>query len=276
MWEQHYKREICKFVGHTGRIKALLLDPSKMSFLSVSEDGVVRLWSLRSLTPRNSMGDYDGDSMPSPYLRQHRYYPFMQSDGCIERCKEFRADRPDRLVSAAFSNGYATWRRIATGSDRGEITIWDAETEEKTCVIASSGVAASCLAFSCDDSFVIFTRKKNILMYNSSDRAYVAQLSNQEDVDELLVVPKVEEGIHKIVAVNGKMIKTYKWRQDVTPNVFLVMDNETILAEDYSFTCAAVLKDGRYVVTGSTDSYLRTWDICARSREAYIEKFNEG
>lgn len=279
MWEQHYKREMCRFCGHNATIKGLLLDPSKNSFLSVSEDGTVRLWSLRGLTPRNSLGagDFDNENIPSPYLRQNRYYGFTQNDGCVDRSKLFSAkENDDRLVSAAFSNKFSETSKLATGSVRGNVTIWNADLMEELYVIASSGSPAYCLTFSCDDALVVFTRNQNIVMYDVSRGMYLAQLCNQSPVNHLLIVPKAEDEPYRLVAVNEKQIAIHDWKQDSMLHVIPSRNSKVICAEDYSFTCAAVMKDGRYIVAGSSDSYLRTWDIYSDSRESVIEKFNDG
>lgn len=279
MWEQHYKREICKFVGHQGKIINLKLDTGKFDFLSVSEDGTVRLWSLRGLTPRNSLGagDLKTENIPSPYLRQNAYCAFMQSDVLIERAKVLAStDADDQLVSATFSNNYAESRKVATGSKRGKIKILNVETMEVLLMIPSSGCPASCITFSCDDHLIIFTREGNILMYNANDGSYLAQLCNQDKIDHLLIVPKTEDAIHKLVAVNEKVITTHSWKVDMTFHVTHLPKSRNIITDDYSFTCAAVMKDGKSVVTGSTDSYLRMWNISSNTGESIIEKFNDG
>lgn len=279
MWEQHYKREICKFIGHQKKITNLKLDTGKFDFLSVSDDGTVRLWSLRGLTPRNSLGggDLEMENIPSPYLRQNGYCAFMQSDVLIERAKIFASiDADDQLVSATFSNNYVESRRVATGSKRGNITIWNAETREVLLMIPSSGSPASCIAFSSDDNLIIFTREWNILMYSANDGSYLAQLCNQDKIDHLLIVPKAEDAIHKIVAVNEKVITTHSWKVDMMLHVTPLPKSKNVITDDYSFTSAAVMKDGRSVVTGSTDSYLRMWDITSNTGESIIEKFNDG
>lgn len=279
MWEQHYRRQICRFSGHKGKIMSLILDPSKTNFLSVSEDGTVRLWSLKGLTPRNSLdtSDCDNGNIPSPYLRQNRYYTFIQYDELIETSKEFKTrDSRDVLISAAFSSNYCDSFKIATGSKRGKITIWNVDLMEIALEIPACGSPASCLTFSCDDNLIIFTRMDNILMYSSNDGAYLAQICNQSDIKQLLLVPKTEDETHRLIAISEKIVRTHSWRLDMMLRVIAQERIKTAVADDYSFMCAAVMKDGRCVVTGSTDSYLRTWDISSGSGESIIEKFNEG
>lgn len=280
MWEQHYRREICRFRGHKGKITNLILDSSKVNFLSVSEDGTVRLWSLKGLTPRSSLSHGDSgtgsENIPSPFLRQNRYYAFAQNDMFVERHKLLKSvDEDDKLVSAAFSTNYSESGKVATGSKRGKITIWNTETMKVVLEIPSSGIPASCLVFACDDSLVIFTRDSNILMHNAADGDFLAQLCNQQAIDNLLVLPKGDDQLHRLVAINEKVITTHKWKLDMMLRVNPQTPTKMV-ADHYSFTCAAVMKDGRYVVTGSTDSYLRTWDISSNSGESIIEKFNDG
>lgn len=282
MWEQHYRREICRFVGHKSKITNLILNSTKMNFLSVSIDGTVRLWSLRGLTPRNSLGvcgDYsDNGNIPSPFLRQPNYHTFAQNDVTIEARKIFTTKDPDDiLVSAAFSNNYAETWKIATGSKRGKITIWNVGTMEKTCEVQACGVPAYCLTFSYDDNLIIFTRKENILLYNANDGSYAAQSCHQANIEQLIVVPKSDDDeLLRLVVINERMVTIYQWKCDMMCLVAPLPKRVIAIAEDCLFNCAAVMKDGRCVVTGSTDSYLRTWDIYSDARESIIEKFNEG
>lgn len=183
-------------------------------------------------------------------------------------------DRDDVLVSAAFSNNDRF--KIATGSKRGKVTIWNVDTMEIALEIPACGSPASCLAFSCDDNLIIFTRKENILLYSANDGSYLAQLCNQSNINQLLVVPKTEDETHRLVAINERIVTTHKWKSDMMLRVNPLPRMHTATADDYSFICGAVMKDGRCVVTGSSDSYLRTWDIYSNSGESIIEKFNEG
>lgn len=91
------------------------------------------------------------------------------------------------------------------------------------------------------------------------------------------MVPKNnDDETHRLVAVNEKIVTTHKWKSDMMLRVNSMERVENAVADDYVFTCAAVMKDGRCLVTGSSDSYLRTWDINSSSGESVIEKFNEG
>lgn len=55
MWEQVYQKELHRFIGHTDKVICLKLSPAGTHFLSVSEDGTVKLWDLQKSTPRNSL-----------------------------------------------------------------------------------------------------------------------------------------------------------------------------------------------------------------------------
>lgn len=46
LWDHSYKSKLCTFTGHTERICSLELSPDATKFLSVSEDGRVKVWSL--------------------------------------------------------------------------------------------------------------------------------------------------------------------------------------------------------------------------------------
>lgn len=157
------------------------------------------------------------------------------------------------------------------------MTIWNVDTMEITLEIAACGSPASCLTFSSDDNLIIFTRSENILFYSANDGSYLAQSCNETTINQLLVVPKcAEDEIHRLVAISERIITTHTWKCDMMLRITLGRKIDTAIAEDYSFICGAVKKDGRCLVTGTTDSYLRTWDIYSGSGESIIEKFNEG
>lgn len=280
MWEHHYQTEICSFLGHTARINKLLMSPNKKSFLSVSEDGTVKLWLLPNSHSRNSFGSlYEEQSIPSPFLKQHDYHNFFPEEEDLSCRITFRSTHSnDKLISAAFCNRYDHIKLVVTGSEAGEVVVWNVDTEQVVRKIPQRGYPAKCVAFSADDTIVIFSCNKNILLYGLQTGEYLSQFCNGSNlVSMIFVVPN--ESKNELVSISGPVLSLWKWKRDENVRVVEVLEHKELNEYDYdgkSFTCGAVTKDGRYLVTGSTDLFLRTYDLTLNNAQNIIvEKYNE-
>lgn len=174
-------------------------------------------------------------------------------------------------MAATFANNFSKSKKIATVSDRAEVTIWDADTEERICHIPARGIPANCLTFSWDDGAIIFNCKENILVYNSTTCEFIEQLNNKSLVNILVLLPPTDDGCQRLVAVSDSLMKVWKWKSgSYKCETFSVPDSSEV-----KFTCAAVTKDGCYLVAGSTDFLLRTWDLNAEDSGKIIEHYND-
>lgn len=217
------------------------------------------------------------EDVPSPSLKQKGYHFFSPSEEEIGSCATFRcrtSNSGERLTAAAFANNFPNTKKIATISDRAEVIIWDTDSAEKICHIGARGVPGNCLTFSWDDEFIIFNCKENILVYNSLTGHYIKQFNNQNVVNLLVLLPP-SDGFQRLVAVSDSVMKVWKWKTGVCGCYEQKIQFSLPDSPEVKFTCAAVTKDGCYLVAGSTDSFLRTWDVTTEDSGKIIEHYND-
>lgn len=193
MFYEQSVKEISNFVGHTGAIRNLVLSPNKDYFLSVSHDCSVLLFKFAADSTRNSLDlSYESKLInnvfnnilsfvfvkASPRTKQSFWQDIYTPDkGRISAKKKFMAsDDKDFLIAAAFCNNFPYTFRIVTGSQRGNVAVWDAHTGQ---ILSSTGVRghpAQCVmynespfmdtvTFTCDDHIFTYELKKDELVY---------------------------------------------------------------------------------------------------------------
>lgn len=74
MWEQAYNQKLYVFYGHTDSITNLQLSPDGEGFLSVSEDGCVKIWSLEGVVTFTSNGGVYDENGKIEELKTRKLY----------------------------------------------------------------------------------------------------------------------------------------------------------------------------------------------------------
>lgn len=182
------------------------------------------------------------------------------------------------MISATFANDFANTKIIATGSQRGKISVWyaaSADTERLIFSISPSGTPANSLVFAHDDSAIFFNKDNNIVKYNMRGE-YEMQFTDFCEIKSLLIVTEPSLALqHGLIAVSDNRITLWKWNTDSHPH-----KKDRVIANlgsgDLHFTCAAITKDCCYVAAGCSDLYLRTWAVDSECSDCIIEKYNEG
>ncbi|CAG9822426.1 unnamed protein product [Phaedon cochleariae] len=170
-YEQSVK-EISSFVGHAGAIKNLIVSPDKVYFLSVSIDGTILLWKFAADSSRNSR-DFTNEVPISPKTRQSYWQDIHTPDrGQVSPRKRFQVhDSDDFLISAAFCSAFPDTFRIVTGSNRGNVVVWDAMNETQLYRTGHRGLPAPCVMY-CEKEgrhFVKFACQDSIFVYEIED-----------------------------------------------------------------------------------------------------------
>ncbi|KAK4883286.1 hypothetical protein RN001_006605 [Aquatica leii] len=266
LWEQAYNQKLYVFSGHTDSITHLQLGPNRNGFLSVSDDGSVKIWNLEGVVLRNSNGEvYDEngfhENIPSPRVKQSNWKNFYDHNGKgkIDRSKTCRLSEEynvDRIISAAYAhdNEY----RIVTGCFSGKVLIWTTEADPRIIVsIPGRGTPINCVTFSGDDSLIVFSNDNTIFIYSSENGEFLSHLFNECYIHSLLIVPEMDS---MVVAINENTITKWSWNQfgmKVTDFTVTELDNRG----STKFLCGAVTDDGMYLVAGSTDHFIRIWHL---------------
>lgn len=274
LWEQTYNQKLCSYHGHTKGITHLQLSPGKDEFLSVSEDGLVKIWRIQISSNRNSNGfiyDENGFNqvIPSPRLKQSDHQTFFGNETKIDRSRTFIAeDEDDKLVSASFSNDYENSKLIVTGTQKGKIIVWSVDNGKLFTTRTAFGHPANCVAFSYNDDIVITTSNSYICLFDALDGSFLSQFCNEVPIKALLVVPDDD---HCLIAINDSSLTMWTWSQRYQPtSVSHPSMTELYRSNDAGFICGAVTEDGAYLVVASTDHYTRMWNISTRS---VVEEF---
>ncbi|KAF5270299.1 hypothetical protein FQA39_LY08410 [Lamprigera yunnana] len=266
LWEQAYNQKLYVFAGHSDSITHLQLCCSRNSFLSVSEDGTAKIWNLEDVVLRNSNGEVFDENgfhknIPSPRIKQSNWKNFYEHSGKgkIDRSKTCKLEEEynaDRIVSAA--SAHENNDSIVTGCLSGTVIIWNIEKEPKpVCSIPGRGHRVNCVTFSVDDNLVIFSCDSTIFVYNAENGEFLSYLLNEVNINSLLIVPEKET---TIVAINENSITSWSWNQFglkiTNPNMIEIGSKGKT-----KFLCGAVTDDGMYLVTGSTDYFIRIWHL---------------
>ncbi|KAK5650442.1 hypothetical protein RI129_001471 [Pyrocoelia pectoralis] len=263
LWEQSRNHKLYVFSGHTDSITHLCLSPDGDGFLSVSNDGCVKIWNMDGVILRSSNGDiYDengfSDNIPSPRTKQSYWRNFYENNrqDRIDRSKTCRlVDKIDRIISAAYANH--SKYDIVTGCFSGNVFIWNVEEDPTVvCTIQGRGTPVSCVTFSGDDSLIIFCCDATIFLYNAKNGEFVSHLLNRVTINSLLIVPELDS---TLIAINKSTITMWTWSQvgcNITEPTMKELDNRQT-----NYLCGAITDDGMYLVAGSTDHYIRIWHI---------------
>uniref|UniRef100_A0A1Y1N3Z0 CARD domain-containing protein n=1 Tax=Photinus pyralis TaxID=7054 RepID=A0A1Y1N3Z0_PHOPY len=265
LWEQSRNHKLYVFPGHTDTILHLRFCPDGNGFLSVSEDGCVKIWNLDGVVLRNSNGEiYDengfNDHIPSPRTKQSYWQNFYENNrqDRIDRSKTCRISKDgqlDKVICAAYANH--SKNDIVTGCFSGNVFVWNvAEEPVVVCTIHGRGTPVSCVTFSGDDSLIIFCCDSIIFIYNAKNGEYLSQLLNRVTINSLLIVPDYDSAL---IAINKNTITMWTWNQsglNITDPSMKELDNRQT-----NYLCGAVTDDGMYLVAGSTDHYIRIWNI---------------
>lgn len=274
MWEQKYNQNLCTFNGHHEAIITLQLNANKDGFLSISEDGTVKLWSLDGIGSRRSSGlmyDENGFNqlIPSPRLKQTNHQTFFGTETNIDRSTTFQIP-DDKIISASYSNNFKENNLIVTGTLNGRVSVWDHLNE--TVIESSMKRPANCVAFSYEDVFIIIAADSVIFIYDLETKDQLSQLRNQVNIASLLIVPTEDEE-NCLVALNKSSVNIWTWEHEIQNKRNIVMaakKTELPKVKDVNFICGAVTDDGIYLVAASTDYYIRMWDI---EKRLVVEEF---
>ncbi|KAJ8932293.1 hypothetical protein NQ314_014786 [Rhamnusium bicolor] len=256
LFYEEYDKEISNFVGHDGAIKKLSISPDKRYFLSVSIDGTVILWKFTPDSGRNSY-DFSHTHPVSPKTKQKYWQDVFTPDkGQVKPKHRFQLDeKDDFLLSATFCDKFPTVFRIATGTERGNVIVWDAQTGHQLYKTGHRGYKIPSVIYLENELLngVIFACSDTIVLYKfSNGLKYYTTLRNLDNCDSVFVNDDT------IIAVSEKNITL--WEGNKKYSLCENVDN----VEKYNI-CSTLTGDSKFLVVGTSENTVFIWDIEERT-----------
>ncbi|KAJ8921736.1 hypothetical protein NQ315_010646 [Exocentrus adspersus] len=248
---EEYEKEISSFIGHEGYVKKLTVSPDKRYFLSVSIDGSVMLWKFAVDSARNSH-DFTNELPVSPKTKQRLWQDIFTPDrGKVKPTRKFEIQGPDDfLVSATFCDRFPEIYRIATGSHRGNVIIWDAYSGEQLFQTGNRGYSVPCVIYQEKESLkgVIYTYEDSIVMSKLTDKGleYSHTLHNEDNCESIFL----KDG--KIIAVSEQNI-TF-WEEYKRHKLFEKIDVSK------QHICSTITDDSNYLVVSTNKGTVFIWN----------------
>ncbi|XP_018564159.1 apoptotic protease-activating factor 1 isoform X2 [Anoplophora glabripennis] len=248
---EDYDKEISSFIGHEGYIKKIIISPDKRYFLSVSIDGTVIVWKFALDSARNSH-DFSNQASASPKTQQKLWQDVFTPDrGKVKPTKVFKINEPDNfLVSATFCEQFPEIYRIATGSHRGSVIIWDAHTGEELCKTGYQGYSISCIIYQESDIArrIIFSYEDSIATFKiNHSLEYIQTLHNCDVCESIFAID------NKIIAVSDTNI-TF-WERNKSQKLFEKVD------VNKQHLCSTLTDDSNYLIVGTNRNTVFILDI---------------
>lgn len=240
------------------------------NFLSVSEDGVVKIWSLEDAYTRRSGIAYDETGLqlntPPPSIYQKNWMSMFGDDERADHSKTYSIP-DDNITCASLSV-----KHIVYGTEHGKVQVVGLKNNEVVFNVSRKNVSISCCILSLRDSLVLFAFANVIMLYDFHTQEYVSQFMNDVRTTSLLVVPYCET---KIIAISDHSVTLWSWTQQkhhqghiiISEVQKFVLDSRT----DANYICGAVTGDGAYLAAGLSDHYIRMWNI--ETKETVTEMF---
>ncbi|XP_057657894.1 apoptotic protease-activating factor 1-like isoform X1 [Diorhabda carinulata] len=250
LFYEQSSKEISNFVGHAGAIMSMIISPDRRYFLSVSRDGTVILWKFAADSTRNSL-DLSTGCLISPKTKQSYWQDIHTADrGQIYPRKKFKIPNyKEYLISAAFHNDFPDTFRIATGSNEGNVTIWDAHNEVALYETGRKGMPVPCILYTNieGDESVIFGLDDSVFIYK---------------------------------VINDKFQYFYQFHNNIVCNSIFLCYNQFWVVGDTNITmwsgmkkkiifendevkniCSTLTDDNRYLIVSTDRSTVRIWNI---------------
>lgn len=192
--------------------------------------------------------------LASPRTKQSFWQDIHTPDkGRILAKKKFMAsEEKDYLISAAFCNNFPFTFRIVTGSNRGNVAVWDAYTGQELfktgvrghpaqCVMYNEDPTMDTVTFTCDDYIYTYELKNDKLMFYHS-------LFNVVECKSLFAIKD-----NQLVVVSDKMITLWHQHKRVHGHEITEINKHNI--------CSTVTSDQQYLVVSTDLGSVYIYDI---------------
>ncbi|XP_049805088.1 apoptotic protease-activating factor 1-like [Schistocerca nitens] len=280
-----YKHILHSFQGHKNQITYVQCHSSNKIFLSSSEDGTVKLWSLEDIIDKKTEKQKSGDSgtvrTPSPRLRQTSWSNMFSESGSDDKSIFTFSKHKGAVSCASFAHKK---NEVVSCSVDGCVKVWDSETgAEKLHIDVPNNSKPNSCTFSNDDTLLYFGGEdSHLYVYSAEFGTFLSGLGNDGPIVTILGIPDSE---YEVIVVTEDSIICWSWEGvNTTPPENVITSGEitaTLSLEDLekqvlgrskgtTFVCATITEDSEFVITASSNHSVCIWDI--NPNASYIVK----
>lgn len=276
MWNHLYKSAAHDYFGHKDvAIRHLEATVEKKYFLSLADDGYVKIWLLDERTRTSEADDKENgfssdECVPSPRVRQPAWVDILESStgetGArpSDTSKLFRL-MDDPIITASFSK-YSE-NLLIVGTKGGQVVVWQIENGKKLFERKhQEQKPINACALADDDHLVVFAVENRVYIYDLESGEYLSHLMDEPDARQLLVVDSDENQDVAIVVRSLHALTVWRWHLNYEEGRYQLNEpSRVVLArlenarEEY--TCAAVTEDGLYLIAGISTGSLLMWSL---------------
>ncbi|CAG9859130.1 unnamed protein product [Phyllotreta striolata] len=238
------QKVLANFQRQEKPVKNLTVSPNRSAFLSLTEDGTVNLFNLPVGNKKKRASFNDPQSSK---LMQLNWKDMYTSDKCEFPYRTFRLKNDEKITSAVFCKNFPETDRIATGTDKGDVWIWDVQSGKTVCNTGPRGSEASCLSYHKDS--IMFSCQSSVLAFyvTATGCKYRYQLHNDR------TCRSVFECGEKIITVSDTNVN--RWKRKVKSEIFR---NDVDGKEN---VCSVLTEDEKYLVVSTNQNSIYIYDL---------------
>lgn len=188
----------------------------------------------------------------SPKTKQKSWRDLYTPDGGkVKATRKFYLNEADDfLVSAAFCDQFPEVYRIATGSHRGNVVIWEAHNGDRLYTTGYRGFSISYIVYQENEIFkrIIYAYDDNIVVYKINRALEYNQTLYNQDICQSIFVSD-----NKIIAVSD--INITFWEKSKPQKLF----EKVNLNKQH--ICSALTDDCTYLIVSTSKSTVFIWNV---------------
>ncbi len=270
-FEWHWLWRVChrewRLLGrHGAAVRCVAWSSDGQTIVSGGADGVVRLWNAETRKPHGELG-----SSPDTPWRESRS---PEGDRALRHgVSELPTAHTGAVLAAAFS---ADGKRVATSGEDGRARFWDVASRKMLAEFEGPGGPLGALAITADAARLAAGVRDD----HFAPRICQWDVATRQRID----LPLAEMPVHALAfSPRGDLLAAgtgpcAKW--DTACNVLLYSLADAtpsppirLAGHQAAVTSVAFSGDGREILSGSRDGFVRVWNVAQRQelRQAYCQ-----
>ncbi|KAH3757178.1 telomerase protein component 1 [Pelomyxa schiedti] len=265
VWDLLASREVATLVGHSASVRKCSFSPKSELIATASDDGTVKVWDWKRQAAATKTAEsmrHAGSITSSCFSLEGDFLCTCASDGSIKLWNTLVTDEASlgKCVTLALGGGetpavrccvFAKGGVLATGNDRGLITLWN--TKDFTVVGTLSGHtnAVRGLAFTPDG--------KHLVSVSWDTRAIIWSVAGLNQVREVTAHSEWLECVD--ISPDGSLVATGGRDNNVLLWEFATGEVTGYLNGHTQWVMSLALGGDHKIATASYDNTMRFWDL---------------